>query len=87
MTFIGALSNDWRALLGGTAFLFIPQIVGWLLYVGLRTGRVPSGYGSSELRTDTPAWFWLTGGVYAGLLLLFLWIILGVALSGTIMGL
>lgn len=32
---IGQTSKDWRGLIGGTAFLFIPQIVGWLLYAGL----------------------------------------------------
>jgi hypothetical protein len=83
---IGGLGNDWRTLLGGTAFLFIPQAVGWLLYVGLRTGRMPSAYGRAELRAKTPTWFWVTGAIYAGLVLLFLWVILGVAMGGTIWG-
>ena len=81
---IGEFTNDWRALIGGGAFLLVPQIVGWLLYVGLATGRMPSAYGRSELRSDNPIWFWLTGGAYAALLLLFLWITLGVIMGGSI---
>ena len=84
---IGSTSKDWRALVGGTAFLFIPQIVGWLLYVGLATGRMPSAYGRSEMRDAAPRWFWLTGTLYAGLLLLFIYIVLSVIISGTIWGL
>lgn len=69
---IGQASKDWRGLIGGTAFLFIPQIVGWLLYVGLATGRMPSAYRRSETRDASPRWFWLTGSLHAGLLLLYL---------------
>lgn len=83
---IGWFTTDWRALLGGSAFLFIPLLVGWLLFVGLKTGRMPSAYGRSELRAQSPTWFWATGSLYVGLLLLFLWIILGVAIGGTIWG-
>lgn len=84
---IGWKTKDWRALLGGTAFLFIPQIVGWLLFVGFKTDRMPSAYGRSESRADSPTWFWLTGGMYAALLLLFLWVVIGVAMGGPIIGL
>lgn len=63
---IGVFTNDWRAVLGGTAFSFIPQIVGRLLFVELRIGRMPPAYGRSELRTETPTWFWLTGGLTQG---------------------
>jgi hypothetical protein len=83
---LGWLTEDWRGLLGGTAFLFIPQIVAWALFVGLTTGRIPSAYGRSELRDESPTWFWLTGGGYAAILLLFLWMIAGVAMGGTIWG-
>jgi hypothetical protein len=69
--------NEWRAFVGGTAFLAIPQIVAWNLFVGLKTGRMPSAYGRSELRAESPTWFWLTGSLYAALVLLFLWAILG----------
>ena len=69
-------------MLGGTAFLFIPQMVGWLLFVGLATGRMPSAYGRSELRTASPTWFWITGAGYVGLLLFFLWVIIGVVILG-----
>jgi hypothetical protein len=83
---LGWLTKDGRALLGGTAFLFIPQIVAWALFVGLTTGRIPSAYGRSELRAQSPTWFWLTAVVYAAILLLFLWIISGVVMGGTIWG-
>jgi hypothetical protein len=82
LTLVGRFTSDWRALLGGIAFLFVPQIVGWLLFVGLRTGRMPSAYGRSELRAESPTWFWITGAGYAGLLLLFIWIIVGGVILG-----
>ena len=78
----GGLTSGWGALLGGTAFLFIPQVVAWLLFVGLTTGRMPSAYGRSELRAELPRWFWITGAGYAGLLLFFVWIIVGVVILG-----
>lgn len=65
---IGITTKDWRGLIGGTAFLFIPQIVAWMLFVGLKTGRMPSAYGRSETRTESPRWFWITGATYSGLL-------------------
>ncbi len=83
---IGWATNDWRGLAGGEAFLFIPQVLGWLLYVGFTTGRMPSGYGRSEMRDTSPLWFWLTGSLYAGLLLFFLYIILSVVIGGVIWG-
>lgn len=83
---LGWVPHDWGAFIGGTAFLAIPQLMAWALFVGLRTGRMPSAYGRSELRAETPTWFWLTGALYGGLLLVFLWIALGVARGGTIAG-
>ena len=83
---LGWFTKDWRALAGGTAFLFITQIVAWALFIGLTTGRIPSAYGKSELRAESPTWFWLTGGGYAAILLLFLWIISSVVAGGTIWG-
>jgi hypothetical protein len=83
---VGWFPSDWQALLGGTALLFIPQIVGWFLFVGLTTGRMPSARGSSELRTESPAWFWLAGGLYAGFLLFLLGMTVGVLLDGTTWG-
>jgi hypothetical protein len=58
-------------ILGGTAFLAIPQMTGWALYVGLHTGRMPSAYGRSERRDQSPTWFWITGAGYVAILLLF----------------
>ena len=78
--------DDWRAFVGGTAFLAIPQIVAWCLFVALKTGRMPSAYGRSELRAASPTWFWLTGGIYAALLLAFLWATLGMFLGLSVPG-
>lgn len=75
---LGWLPNEWGAFVGGTAFLTIPQVVAWILFVGLKTGRMPSAYGRSELRAETPTWFWSTAAMYAVLLLLILWVILAV---------
>ena len=74
-------TTDWRALVPGTALFGIPLMVGWLLFVGLKTGRMPSAYGRSELRSGSPTWFWVTASLYAGVLLLFLWFSLDVALG------
>ena len=74
---IGWLTNDWRAFLGGTAFLAIPQMVAWFLFVGLRTGRIPTRFGS-EIRSDSPAWFWIIAAMDVAIVLFFLWIILAV---------
>lgn len=74
-------SNDWRAFVGGTAFFALPQIFAWCLFVGLKTGRMPSAYGRSELRAETPTWFWLTGALYAAPLLVFLWAVLVVLIN------
>jgi hypothetical protein len=79
---LGWVPNQLGAFVGGTAFVAIPQMIGWLLFVGLRTGRMPSAYGRSESRTDSPRWFWIIGGGYVVLLLLFAWVIVGVVLLG-----
>ena len=84
---IGVATSDWRGFGGGTGFLFIPQFVAWVLFVGLKTGRMPSAYGGSELRDASPAWFWLTGAAYVVLILFFIFIILSVVLLGSIPGL
>src|ERR1044071_3524956 len=67
---VGMLTHQWKALPGGTAFLLIPQIVGWLLFVGLKTGRMPVR-GGSESRADSPTWFWIVAALYGGLLAVF----------------
>ncbi len=72
---IDEVFKDWREMAGGTALLFIAQIVAWLLYVGLATGRMPSGYSRAERRSEAPIWFWATGVAYAGVLLMLLWMI------------
>lgn len=68
---LGWLPHEWGAFIGGTAILLIPQMMAWLLFVGLKTGRMPSAYGGSELRAENPVWFWFTGTLYGGVLLTF----------------
>lgn len=77
---LGWLPSEWGAFVGGTAFLAIPQMLAWYLFVGLRTGRLPSRFGS-EYRSESPTWFWILATMYAGLVLLFLYIILAVLLT------
>ena len=72
---LGWLPNDWRAFVGGTAFLAIAQIVAWMLFVGLRAGRIPVRGGAAD-RSDSPTWFWIVAAMYAALLLAFFWAIL-----------
>ena len=79
---LGWVPNELGAFMGGTAFLAIPQMIAWALFVGLRTGRMPSAYGRSELRAKSPAWFWITGAGYAAILLFFIWIVVGVVILG-----
>jgi hypothetical protein len=74
---LGCLPHQWGAFVGGTAFLLIPQMLGWNLFVGLRTGRMPTRLGSED-RRSSPTWFWINAAIYAGLLLFVLWIILAV---------
>jgi len=76
----GWLTQDWRAFLGGTAFLLIPQIVGWFLFAGLKTGRMPVR-GGDELRADSPIWFWIVAAMYGGVLLMFCWFVLVVLID------
>ncbi|WP_428027848.1 hypothetical protein [Altererythrobacter sp.] len=75
---LGWLPDQLGAFVGGTALLSIPQIFAWLLFVGLKTGRMPTAYGGSELRAEEPAWFWSTAALYGGVLLTFLWFALNV---------
>lgn len=79
--FLGWLPGQLGAFVGGTALLSIPQMMAWLLYVGLSTGRMPTAYGGSELRAKEPAWFWFTGALYGGVLLTFFWFAFAVAVG------
>lgn len=74
---LGWLPDNWGAFAGGTAFLAIPQIIAWFLFVGLRTGRLPVRFGSED-RKETPTWFWIIAAMYLAILLLFAW--MGIAL-------
>lgn len=72
---LGWMHDVWGAFLGGTAALLIPQMMAWFIFVGLRTGRIPSAYGGSELRAEEPIWFWFTSALYSGVLLTFFWLL------------
>ena len=76
--FLGWFPGEIGALVGGTAFLMIPQLVGWLLLIGLRTGRMPVAYGGSEDRASSPVAFWIVAAMYAALLALAIGFILTV---------
>jgi hypothetical protein len=76
---LGWLPEQLGAFVGGTALLCIPQMMAWFVFVGLRTGRIPSAYGRSELRATEPAWFWFTCALYGGVLLTFFWLCWNVA--------
>ena len=78
--------TDWRVFVGGTAFFASPQIFAWALFVGLRTGRMPTAYGGSELREESPVWFWLIGAVYGAMVLLFLGVVLYIVMDGIVRG-
>ncbi|GHD02181.1 hypothetical protein [Novosphingobium pokkalii] len=74
----GGSSFGWRAMIGGTAFLLIPQIVGWLLFVGLKTGIMPAR-GAKVERNNSPVGFWTLAAAYGGLLAMYGWIFAMVA--------
>ncbi len=76
---LGWLPNECGAFVGGTAALAIPQMMAWFIFVGLRTGRIPSAYGGSELRAEEPTWFWFTSALYLGVLLTFFWLFWAIA--------
>jgi len=82
---LGWLPRQIGAFIGGTAFLLIPQIIGWFLIVGLMTGRIPAR-GASETRSTSPTWFWIIAAMYSALLILFAWIIISVLGDGWVHG-
>lgn len=75
---LGWLPHDWQAFIGGTAFLMLPQILGWFLLVGLVHGRIPTREGL-KIRSASPTAFWVIAATYSTPLLLFSWIIVSVA--------
>jgi hypothetical protein len=76
----------WGAFLPATGFIALPLLFAWHLFVGVRTGRMQSGTGVSELRAKNPGWFWLTGALYTAVLLQFLWIVAGVVWGKAVWG-
>jgi hypothetical protein len=77
---LGWLPHQWRAFIGGTAFLMLPLIFGWFMFVGLVTGRIPAR-GGSETREISPTWFWAVAATYAGFLVFFAWMIVSVVVD------
>ena len=73
---LGSLPRHWGAFLGGTAFLMLPLMFGWALFVGLVTGRIPAR--GSETRSVSPRWFWIVAATYAGLMILIGFMIISV---------
>jgi hypothetical protein len=66
----GWFPRELGAFVGGVAFLFIPQLVGWMLLVGLKTGRIPTR-SSSQSRTDSPLGFRLVAATYILILIVY----------------
>ena len=60
---VGAWPLDWRVFVGSCAFFCVPLLLGTMLFVGLRTGRMPIR-GEPFVRATEPVWFWMTGGMY-----------------------
>ncbi|AMG76486.1 MULTISPECIES: hypothetical protein [Sphingopyxis] len=84
---LGWFPGELGAFVGGTSFLMIPQLVGWLLVVGLKTGRMPMPYGNNEDRESSPVAFWIVAAGYAALCAYAIWIILMVGVDIAMNGL
>ena len=77
---LGWLPQEWGAFIGGTSFLAIPQMVGWLLFVGLKTGVMPVR-GRKVDRRVSPREFWVVAASYSAVLFVYVWIIAMVLLD------
>jgi len=75
LALIGWPLSEWRAYVGGVSFLLIPQLVGFYLFVGLKTGRIPARSGS-ESRQDSPVMFWIIAACCAALLAVFIGVVI-----------
>ncbi|MFZ5793378.1 MAG: hypothetical protein ACOY4B_02790 [Pseudomonadota bacterium] len=70
---LGWLSHQLGTFIGCTSFLLIPQIVGWQLFVVLKTGIMPQR-GAKVSRTDSPMNFWITAAAYGAVMATYVWI-------------
>ncbi|WP_409602065.1 hypothetical protein [Brevundimonas sp.] len=79
----GWATREWKAALGVTWFLLLPPLVGWQLFIGLWTGRIPARGTRKryESRADDPVWFWLNVGGHIAVLIVMCWFAFGVATS------
>jgi hypothetical protein len=83
---VGWVPAEPGAFVGGTAFLMILQVVGWLLLVGLKTGRMPMPFRQVELREESPVAFWVAAATYAALVAFAVWIIVTIAADVVVNG-
>jgi|SRR3954454_16705804 hypothetical protein len=65
---------DGAAFLGGCAFFAIPLLTSILIFVGLRTGFIPSR-GGRICRAEEPVTFWFVIGMQAAVLIVCLYAI------------
>jgi len=72
----GWATREWTAALGATALLALPPLVGWQLFVGLWTGRLPArGFPDRYVsRADDPVWFWLNVVGHTAVLIVMCWL-------------
>lgn len=77
---LGWFPGELRAFLGGTAFLMIPQLMGWMLLIGFKSKVMPMRGGKASL-DDDPVTFWFVASCYSGLLVFSLWIILMISID------
>ena len=79
----GWATREWTAAFGATALLALPPLVGWQLFVGLWTGRIPArGYQKRYVsRTDDPVWFWLDVSGHIAVLIALCWLAFVIATS------
>src|SRR4051812_30487408 len=57
-------------MIGGISFLTIPQLLAWISFVGLRTGKLPQR-GRVVKRADEPVEFWLMMAIQGALAAVF----------------
>ncbi len=72
------IADEWQLVLGSGLLFLLPLMLCWYLFVGLRTGRIPTRFGSDDRQTS-PLSFWLQVVLYAGALAYLVWIFFSAA--------
>ena len=80
VVWVFGLHTDLGTILGGVSFLFIPELMAWMLFVGLRTGFMPQR-GAKVIRATQPVEFWVTAVAYAVIFVMFIGFLITVALD------